>query len=507
MQQGRCKSKPLFIMISWILLCLGFVQGLAHAAQDSTVRVATRAAFSGTFDPIKNLSTQEPYLKPIYETLVTLGQDGNLQPLLATSWKHEGLTYSFALRKGVTFQDGSVFDANAVVEHFMRGKSTPGPYAAFFANVKSVTATGDSNVSVVLNRPYPSFLLQITSIPGMIESPKASQKPDFAQKPVGTAPWVLNEDATRRGSVVVYREYPGYWDKSQQGVGRIEVYQYASEAAKLNSLKSGRIDVAEIQGDQVEETKAAGMNVDVALANRWVAFGFFDMEGKLVPAFGDRRVRNAMMMAIDRKTIAEKLYFGYAVPSVQPYAKDHWAHVPGLDEAFPYDPQQARRLLAEAGYASGFEFTVPSSPLFKEINEAMAGYLAQVGIKMNVEMVAGSLYAAAKTKKYPGWLVSFPSIDPDDYPAKHLNEKGPGNFFAWSSPKLEKLAEKTFAAPVDDLSVRGPAYRDWIDYAVREGYFVGLVIPQQLRATSRRVKRLLWPKGAPYFEYRGLKLE
>lgn len=496
----------LFLSLQITFLLAILTANSAYAAQGS-VRVASRAPFSGSFDPIKNLATQELYLKPIYETLVTLGQDGSIQPLLATAWKRDGMTYRFTLRQNVKFHDGTPFDASAVVAHFQRGKSTPGPNSVLFANIKSVVALNASEVDIILIRPFPSFLVQLTSMPGMIASPTAASRPDLAQRPVGTGPWLLDDAATRRGSVVVFKAFEKYWDSKAQGVSRIDVYQYASEAARLNSIKGGSLDAAEIQGDQVDEVKAAGMAVSEDAANRWVAFGIFDMEGKLVPAFADLRVRQAMMYAIDRKAIAEKLYFGYAEPSVQPFPKGHWAHEPSLDAQFAYDPQKARKLLAEAGYAAGFEFTVPSTPLFKEANEAMSGYLAAIGVKMNVEMVAGDLQMAALSKKYPGWLVSFPAIDPDDYPAKNLNQDGSTNVFGWKDPELVALSAETFAAPFDDIAKRTPAYRAWVKYVVQRGYFVGLVTPQQLRATSKRVTKLIWPRGAPYFQYRELQIK
>ncbi|MFE7243105.1 ABC transporter substrate-binding protein [Streptomyces sp. NPDC057580] len=362
----------------------------SHGTPDpgATLRVAYYRA-APTLDPHSTPTTaDEPLLWPVYDRLIHANEKGEAEPGLATSWKFTSEGLELTLRKGVTFHDGTAFNAEAVKANIERAKSLAS--SAVKADLDSVTEAEVIDSSHVLLRTKVTDValpLILSARAGAMISPKAFSRSDLAQRPAGTGPYKVA--SLNAGVSITYERYDNYWQKSSSRPARIELKVITDAATRLNALKAGQVDVANIDPNQVSEAKALP-NLRVAVAKD-VKVTDLQVNPAHVPAMADVRVRRAVNFAIDRKAIVDGVLFGQGEPTVQPFPQGYFAHNDAVDDAYPHDSEKATSLLREAGYGKGFTFTVllGGSPSVSEA-EALQGQLAEVGITMRIERVQGN---------------------------------------------------------------------------------------------------------------------
>ena len=452
---------------------MGLVHGsIARAADGGTFRYAEEVKLV-TMDPQKHSGGGVSYLRPVYEALFTKTPDGHLEPLLATGYKVNGLNVELTLRNDVKFSDGERFDAAAVVANINRGVKIG--ILEGLKPVDSAAATGEFTVNIKLKVPDPSIIHDLTGESGMMIAPKALDDPALDRNPVGTGPYIYNKEQSREGEIRVYTPNPTYWDPKEQGLARFEVYELPDDTARLNALKTGQVDAGIWLGNSqaaiIDRTpglklvrNSGGLNYHLIILDR---------EGKVVPAFADKRVRQAMAYAIDREAFSKAVHFGLAVPAFQPYAKGDWAYDPKLEGRYKYDPAKAKALLKEAGYPNGFTFNMPSIPIFQSRLEAVAGFLKDVGITMNIQPVEpGTLARRSRTTDFPATnLVWVTEDDPKFLLDRYISKDGVYNpFKAAPDPELVKLAEQGLQSPEPDK--RAPIYQKMVDELADEAYLI-----------------------------------
>lgn len=446
--------------------------------------VAARAAPSGTFryaeevklvtlDPQQHSGGGISYLRPVYETLFTRTPDGQVAPLLATGYEIDGLSVRLTLRKGVTFSDGERFDAAAVAANINRGVKLG--ILEGLKPIEKAVATDDYTVTIQLKSPDPSIIEELTLEAGMMIAPKAMQDPALDRNPIGTGPYVYNKEQSREGEVRVYTPNPTYWDPKEQGLARFEIWELPDDTARLNALKTGQVDA----GIWLSNPQSAiiGKTPGLKLIRNTGGYNYhliiLDREGKIVPAFADKRVRQAMNYAINRQAFSKAVQFGLSVPAFQPYAKGNWAYDPALEGRYKYDPKKARALLAEAGYSKGFSFTMPSIPIFQSRLEALAGFFKDVGITMNIQPVEpGTLARRSRTTDFPATNLVWNTMDdPKFLIDRYVSVGGVYNpFKVPPSPELTKLGEEGLQSA--DIDKRTPIYRKMSDELADESYLI-----------------------------------
>jgi peptide/nickel transport system substrate-binding protein len=236
-----------------------------------------------------------------------------------------------------------------------------------------------------------------------------------------------------------------HWDK-------VTIKVIANQSSILNSMKSGQIDIAPFDYTTAADAQSAGMNVH-SVPNVFTGLNLLDRAGTLVPALGDVRVRQAINFALDRKAVGAALYGDFADPTTQT------THDVGfqdeLDDYYAYDPDKARKLLSEAGYPDGFEFTVVSTPFFNgdTMVQAIAGQLAQVGITLNMQSIADTSEWATRMSsgEFPAASIGYGSLP--------LSVEGPGlflpnaffNAFDSQDAELTDLYNQLLVAAPDDV--------------------------------------------------------
>jgi len=341
-----------------------------------------------SWDPVTSSAGWDVHaLSLAYAALTRLDEKGNPVPALAESWKYNpaGNQVTFVLRSGLTFSDGSPLDATAVKKSLERGRDFKGSLvAAQLVSVQTVTAD-DSARTVTLglstvDYQIPSLLAGKT---GMIVSPTAFEKDAkvLATKPVGAGPFRLTEYVPNQSAKLV--RFPGYWDKANIHIDNFELYPAPVAATAVASLQSGQLDVAQIPASQVSAAKSAGLEVQIIPS---MVTTVLDVNITKAP-FDDPKVVEAFKYAIDRAALARTQTFGYGMVNYQPFPPGYVGHVPSLDNAFPYDPEKAKKLLAEAGHATGLEVPLTITGTSTAVAEQLQAQFAKVGVKLTIDTI------------------------------------------------------------------------------------------------------------------------
>lgn len=317
----------------------------------------------------------------VYEGLVTIDQEGEVQPQLAESWEVNGdrTVYTFTLHEGVTFSDGSPFTADDVVSSIERVQDDwTLSLRSKMDVVRKAEATSDTEVAVTLEHPSNSWLFDMgTSVGAMFPDDLSA---DLATETVGTGPYTVEEVAP--GDHVTLAARDDYWGEAP-AIQDVTVRYFADANAQANAVRAGDIDMAyNMQAPDL----LAGLERDEDLQ---VIDGTSTGEVLLAlnntePPFDDLRVRRAVMHAIDRKAVLDTAWAGHGeligsmVPPTDPYYQD-------LTDAYPYDPERAKELLAEAGAEDlSITFDVPTRPYAEAVAQVVVSQLKDVGIDAKI---------------------------------------------------------------------------------------------------------------------------
>src|SRR5688572_4583843 len=329
---------------------------------------------------------------------------GNLMaPSLAESWTEskDKREYEFFLRKGVKFHNGDAFTADDVKFSFERAKGVQ-----LKERVKEVVVVDPHKVRFVLHEPWPDFMVvygTLVSAAGWITPKNYFEKvgPDgFKKHPIGLGPYKFVSQ--KPGLEVVMEANEDYWRKVPS-VKRLVFLSVPEGTTRLAMLRNGEVDVAYLLEGQLGESIRNDPKLKLAFSGGIGSFflDFFDMWDPKSP-FHDQRVRKAASLALDRQAISDADTLGASKLNGNIVLRRFEYALP--IEADPYDPEQAKKLLAEAGYPNGFDAgdLTPSPPYFTT-GEAISTYLGAVGIRTRLKtMERAAYFAALPSKKLKG---------------------------------------------------------------------------------------------------------
>ncbi len=461
--------------IGWLLLAW------ACGASAQTLRWASQGD-PQTLDPhSQNESLTNMVNGQIYERLTNRDAKLALVPGLAAQWTQTGpLTWRFKLRPGVKFHDGTPLTADDVVFSVQRAKE-PTSQIAVYANAVGVAKrVDDLTVDFQLAGFNPVFLQHIDQLWIMsrkwCEAHRVTKPLDFKNKEEsfaavnanGTGPFTLV--SRQPGSKTVLRRNPAWWNKTEGNVQEVVYTPIATDATRLAALISGEVDFVldPAPRDITRLRNTPGVKVIEGPENRLVFIGMDQARDKLlygqVPGdknpFKDVRVRRALYQAIDIEALRTKLMSGLALPTgaLTPSANASFDD-PALQTRLPHDLAAARKLMAEAGYPTGFEVTLdcPNNRYVndEEICTALAAMWAQLKIKVRVNAMPRVLYFP-KLEKYDtslylyGWGGSVTDAEAILTPLyRHRADKGVGtyNFGGFRNDKADALAAQSSVEP------------------------------------------------------------
>ncbi|HDR15362.1 MAG TPA: ABC transporter substrate-binding protein [Desulfobacteraceae bacterium] len=383
------------------------------------------------------------------------GPDGKLAPALAESWEHpDDLTWKFHLRKGVTFHNGNPFTAEDVKFTFERLSN---PEVSEFINtgktIESIECPDDYTVIIKTNVHIPWFANNMHQIFIMDkESTEARDGGDVMVKPIGTGAYKLVEWV--KGSYVTMEANENYWEGAPE-LKKIDVRPITESSTRFAALVSGQVDI--VTGVPVELFDRVEKNPKLEVVRRPARRSIFlAMGNEKGSPLADIRVRKAIYMAIDEDEIIEKVMRGHAFPAAQIPDPPTIGYCKDL-KRLPFDPEKAKKLLNEAGYGDGFEVTVsgPNDRYVqdKQIVEAVAKYLAKVGIKAKLDVKPKSIFfpevAEGKLEFYLiGWFDGTFDMGRTYSKLAHSRDRdrayGDLNGANYSDPDIDALLETTF---------------------------------------------------------------
>lgn len=322
----------------------------------------------------------------LYEGLVKLDRAGAIQPLLATRWtvSPDGLTYTFALREGVTFHDGAAFDSSAVkftLERALAADST-NSQKWIFAPIAGVVTPDPRTAVVTLKEPTANFLYGLAwGDAVMFHSGSVANN---RTNPVGTGPYKF--ERWNRGDRVELSRNDRYWGGAP--TLRRATFRFINDAqAQVNAVRAGDVDaIANLAGPEAADPLKADRRFRVVLGAT-EGETIVGLNNQKAP-FNDVRVRRALAHAIDRRQVIAGAMSGTATPIGSHFSPIHPAYV-DLTGMYPYDPARARALLAEAGFPNGFAATLrlPPPPYARRSGEIVAALLGQVGVRVTIEPI------------------------------------------------------------------------------------------------------------------------
>jgi peptide/nickel transport system substrate-binding protein len=443
-------------------------------------------------------------------------------PSLATSWQisGDGLTYTFKLREGVKFHDGTPFNAEAVKFNFERNykedhpffhKAGAGSSRQIFRTVQRTEVVSDHVVRVVHRERHANFLAYLAHPMGSIASPEAVRKlgnTEFPNRPVGTGPFRFVE--RERGVKIVLERNDQYWGGAPY-LDRVVIRPIPEPLARVAAIRTGEVDWCDgIPPDSIVQLSAdpnVTVVMDVAPETTQYTFNF-----KSKP-FSDKRVRLAANLAIDREAICRDIVAGTCVPALQVMGPGSGGYDSTI-KGYGRDVARAKRLLAEAGYPNGFAttwWTCPYWPHTKPEAEFIQANLREIGIDVKLVSMEWQTFLNNVRKGLPpdvgaAWL-GYTTDEPYNLERFFETALQPPNGFniGWySSPKMDALLES--ARNTTDEKERLHIYYQADRLVLEDAPWLLVNHLKFPRAHRKRVKGYVNPQSW-YFTFRTVWLE
>lgn len=463
--------------------------GEAEGAAATDTIVIAREVDADSLDPHKTSNTQSLQIASlIYDTLLTQDEQGAVHPGLAESWQisNNGTRYTFVIRSGIQFHDGTPLNAEAVKFNFERATNpdTNNPNASMYGPIENVSVSGNS-VVVELSEPYGPLLSSLSSFFCLMASPTSVQGDDF--KPVGTGPyqfveWVRNDHLTL-ASNPNYRNFNPLVDNpGEPYIKNVKVQVIPEAVARMAALKTGETTFAE---PSLEEATGLLKNPDYTVYTaQYSGQQIFAAFSWKIPPLDNPDVRKAIGYAMDRESYAEIGFEGLVEPAYCPIA-------PGLlgsdqdqcrERGVTFDLEEAKQLLAKAGYGPenplNILLSVHKLPGWDRMHQIMQENLKAIGVNAKIEtreVAAFFAHMSEENQRTDGppfvWTMGMSGNDPD-----YL-------YFLWHTPgfcsmgvgeELDRMLEEQRRLTGD---ARVKKIREINNYLIDNAYAVPLLSP------------------------------
>ncbi|MFC7494395.1 MULTISPECIES: ABC transporter substrate-binding protein [unclassified Nocardioides] len=418
-----------------------------------------------TWDPVTSSAGSDVQMLALtYDPITALDEQGNAVPWLAESWQYDksGKQVTFTLRKGLKFSDGSPLNAEAVAKSIERGRSQDGSLIApQMATIKSVQASGDLDVVIELTEVDYQYPLLFAGKTGMVVNPAVFEKdPDsLATQPAGSGPFSVTKYVQNDHASMTKND--NFFAADEITVSAFELYPQADPSTVVASVQSGQYNLARILGAQIEQAKAAGLDVQI-IDSMFVYC--LDVHAEMAP-FDDPAVVEALKYAIDRDKLVEVVFFGVGEPDYQPFPPGYVGYNDDLGEAFAYDPDKARSLLRGAGYTDPVPVKFTSSGFSTSAVELIQAQLNEVGFEVTIDTIPQTQHTQLVYIEHSKAL-AFDGFAGRESPVQAFQvlfgAEGLMNPARQTNAKLEAQLTKVKQTPTDD-----PAYAGLLQEATK----------------------------------------
>lgn len=370
-------------------------QGQGEAAKPLEITIARAFDING-LDP-GFLTENAQVVDNIFDTLVKRDENENLVPGLATSWNQvNDTTWEFKLREGVTFTNGEPFNAEAVKYSIDRvlNPDNNAPTASYISTIQEVQVKDDYTVHVITKKTDPLIPTRFNRYPTEIVPPKYTEEvgqEQFAQKPIGTGAYKFV--SWEKGSAVTLEANADYWGGAPD-VKKVTIRSIPEASTRVSALLNGEVDiitaVSPEDRDKITNSSTAALST-VERAGNTVYIG---LKSDVEP-FNNVKVRQALNYAIDVKSIVDHVLKGAAVETNSLIGPKDFGYAGEFPDAYPYDPEKAKQLLAEAGYPNGFSAKLDTVSWYiknTDVAQVIAEQLKAIGVNITVNNVESSVY-------------------------------------------------------------------------------------------------------------------
>ena len=432
------------------------------------LRIGVAELSTEEVDPFYAALASLSYARLIYDHIVGVDpKTGDLSKDtgLASDWKvsADGMSYTFTLRKGITFQNGDLVtaeDAKFSIERAIRPENTQSNTAGLLRPILKDIQVVDPYTLVVNTKTPSIFVPYYLSLAGPgLEGAVVPKKvvesmgdAAFSKKPIGSGPYRFSEQV--RGTRLVLEAMPNHW---LIGVPKYQTLTFQiipEESTRIAALKTGAVDIIAISADNLQQVSGT-FNFFSNTAATTVGASFNNQWEKIAP-YNDKRVREAMNIAINREEISKFFYKGMAEPAASgPQANNVLTlGAPKGLKVYPFDQARAKRLLADAGFGSGFtvdfySYAKGTSPEMPQLAQALVGYWEAIGIKVNIKATDWGtirpLWSAGKLSN---------SLQTNPVATRAVGNAGwngyffsTGNVHVTQDPALDAIISQTLAAP------------------------------------------------------------
>lgn len=504
----RRGQRPLLAVLAALLMAsvmAGCSASSADSGSDRTLDIALVGDLPA-YDPVvlgPTSATQT--LSLIYEPLFTFDEQGDIKPALATDYtfNDEGTQLVVTLREGLTFQDGSPLDADAVAYHLNRG-ITQGNSAlkSAYRQISNVTALDATQVQIDLTHTdfgFPAILANRSSLIASKQAAEADLKTLNATGPVGAGPFKVVKVVP--GASITLEKWDGYWDAENIHIDTVKVSLSADPATVLAGLQTGQYDfVPSLSAQNAQSAETSGLKVQADTAANWIET-FININKNVAP-FTNPKVVEAFNAALDRDAFVQLLTYGLGSASANPVPETNPAYNPSIDDAYGFDLAKAKKLLAESGEPD-LSLKISIFPSYEAPAELLQQQLQAAGFE--VDLVTHDV-----TSFYPGYYGKTDQVTLYGYVGRdhkllsldeHFAATGILNLTATEDPAYTAAREKVLQTPLDD-----PAYETHLQEAAKAGVETGgtvfLYVTPTVTVTADNVSDL--PKIDGSFRWNGV---
>jgi peptide/nickel transport system substrate-binding protein len=460
--------------LAFMVLVVGGLMAISNPAEARTLNFAL-SGNPDTLDPHKTSGTLTfQTLKSIYDTLAEPDMRGRIVPALAERWEVSGdaLTWTFYLRKGVVFHNGDKLtsrDVKATLER-LTDKATASPKAKEFAAISAIETPDDTTVVIKLKEPRSPLLASLASGWGAILPKRLiDAKHDFASQPVGTGPFKLQEWI--RDSRIALVKNTDYWMKGHPQLEQVIMHIIPERAVQVQGLISGQIDISYIVDK--DDLPVLQASPDVKIEESLTALILVMSMNCSHPVLKDVRVRQAINHAIDKQKVLDVAYGGgKPIGTFMDYDNAYYRDFADL---YPYDPEKAKKLLAEAGVGkdTAFQLFLPQNyELHVKAGEMYQAMLTKVGLNVKIKLVDWSTWISDvyRGAKYDLTVIGHTGkLDPDGTLGGYGTE---GRYVKWINPRAADLIKK--AKTVSGFENRKKLYDEVLELMAIEVPFMYL---------------------------------
>jgi peptide/nickel transport system substrate-binding protein len=368
---------PALALTLAVSACGGGSAGSAGGEESDTLTLGQTADIQGysiTLQP----SYQGWFADAIWDSVLSCDENATLHPQIVDTWEisPDSTSATLHVRDGLTFSDGTPVEAADIQASAELASTVNDRFTGLAYHISD-----PQTITITWPEPQPVMASRLCEL--TVTSADAIAAGNLDEAPIGSGPYTLDASRTTRGSVYTLTKRADYWDSATYPYQTLVFRVLESETAGINALKTGQIDGVLASAATIDEVEASGLE-HVTLRGQVTRLILSDHLGQTIPALGDVRVRRAMNMVFDRTAIAAQLYRGHADPAQQIFRPGTAAYLDDLGDAYRYDVEGARRLMAEAGYVDGFDLQIPT--MAGQNHELLIPYvteaLGEIGIRV-----------------------------------------------------------------------------------------------------------------------------